>query len=286
MRIIVCVKQIRFVCGRTGRDPEKHFLSPEDEITRINPYDEVALEIALCVREKQHGSTEIILMTLGNIIAEAELRRCLAMGADEICQIDDNRRLDPWQKSGLIAMAIRDLGADIVLCGKESLDTQNGQVGAFIAHKLGTPFISAITDLNVRDKKIAEARRKAGRGKREKIECLLPAVFTVDMGVHEPRLPLYEDKKKAFSSMIRTVHYHDHGEPAKTISAGTSQPRPRPVPVLAPDSALDSFERIRQLLMGSRVDKKGEIFRGSPDTQAENIITFLVERGFLKDVKL
>ena len=113
MRIIVCLKQIRFTYARTGKIPEEYFLSPEDMITRINPHDEAALEIALCVKEIQ-GNGEIMIITLGPIITENELRRCLAMGADCLYQIDDRRELDSWQKSGLLARAIKDLEADIV----------------------------------------------------------------------------------------------------------------------------------------------------------------------------
>jgi electron transfer flavoprotein beta subunit len=283
MRIIVCVKQIRFTFARTGKDPDKYFLSAEDRITRVNPYDEVALEIALSIKDVQDNG-EIIILTLGTNIAENELRRCLAMGADSICQIDDKREMDTWQKSGLLARAVKDLDADIVLCGKESLDSQNGQVGAFMAYKLGMPFVSAITDLVIKDKKRAQARRSAGRGIREVIECLLPAVFSVDMGAHDPRLPAYEDKKKALSAEIKKLHYSDELESIKISSAGTSQPRPRPKHVPAPESSLDSFDRIQQLLGGSRIEKKGSILKGSPEFQAETIISFLTEHGFLKNV--
>lgn len=274
MRIVVCLKQIRFTYARTGRNPEEFFLSPEDSIFRINPYDEIALEMALCLKEAW-GRGEIILVTLGPIIAENELRRCLAMGADEIYQIDEKEEIDTWRKSVLLARAIKELEADVVLCGKESLDTQNGQVGAFIAHSLDLPFVSAVMDLAVKGDQDVEARRSAGRGIREIIECRLPAVFSVEMGVHEPRLPTYEDKKKSQSTQIRCLSYPEEDCQAKTFSAGIIQPRPRPKEVPAPDSGLDSFERIQQLLAGSRIDKKGEILMGDPESQAENIISFL-----------
>ena len=284
MRIVVCVKQIFFTYARTGKDPDKYFLSPEDRISLINPYDEAALEIALRIK-REHNSGEIILITLGPNIAENGLRRCLAMGADSVIQVGYGKDPDPWQKSGLLSRAIKDLNVDIVLCGKESIDSQNGQVGAFVAHKLGLPFVSAITDLAIRDTKWALVRRNAGRGIREVIECLMPAVFSVDMGVHEARMPTYEDKKKAISAEIRRLDYSDELETSKIISAGTNQPRPRAKNIPAPDSNLDSFDRIQQLLTGSRVDKKGSIIKGRPDAQAESIISFLTEHGFLRSEK-
>ena len=162
MRIIVCVKQIRLTYARTGMDPEQYFLKPEDSVYRVNPYDEAALELALQAKERQ-DDVEIILLTLGPIIAETELRRCLALGADDIYQIEMDEELDPWSKSKLLVRATKDIGAELVLCGKESLDKQNGQVGALMAHRLDMPFLSAVLDLTIQDNGIVETRRATDR---------------------------------------------------------------------------------------------------------------------------
>ena len=279
MRVIVCVKQICLAYARTGMDPEHNFLAPEDKIYRVNPYDEMAMELALRLKELRRGG-EITILTLGPIIAEAELKRCLAMGADYIYQIDIDGRMDPWHKSGLLARAVKDLGADLVLCGKESLDKQNGQVGAFMAHHLGMPFVSAITDFVVlKDESSAKVRRSAGRGIHEVIECPLPAVFSVDIGPHEIRLPTHEDKKRAQLIPIRQLIYRDDMTAPKTVSARIFPPRPRPKKVPAPDSSLEAYDRIKHLLMGSLVEKKGLMLKGDPESQAEGVISFLKEHG-------
>ena len=204
------------------------------------------------------------------------------MGADDLCQIDAEGEMDPWYKSRLLAQAMKDMGADLILCGKESLDRQNGQVGAFIAHHLEMPFVSAIVDLTIKNKGTARARRSAGRRIREVIECPLPAVFSVDLGLHEPRLPKYEDKKQAQSIQIRRLDYSEETTANKAISIGTLPPRPRPKKVPAPDSRSEAFDRVQQLLMGSRIEKRGAILRGSPESQAEGIISFLGKHGFLE----
>jgi electron transfer flavoprotein beta subunit len=285
MKIIVCVKQICLTYARTGVDPGRDFLAPEDTLYRVNPYDEVALELALQIKELQ-GSGEIILLTLGPIIAEAELRRCLARGADDIYQIDTEGEMDPWGKSQLLARVIGDMGADLILCGKESLDKRNGQVGAVVARHLGMPFVSTIVDLTITDNATARAIRSAGRGVREAVGCPLPAVFSVDLGLHEPRLVTYEGKRRARSSEIRRLDYRKWISARKTISMGMFPPRPRPKRIPTPDSGLEAFYRIGQLLMGSRVEKKGAILRGDPESQAEGIISFLEEHGFLEFKKV
>jgi electron transfer flavoprotein beta subunit len=284
MRIIICMKQIRYTYARTGRDPKRHFLAPEDDIYRINPYDEVALELALRVKETQDRG-EAVILTQGPIIAEAELRRCLAMGAEKIYRIKGTGEMDPWRKSALLARAANELGADLILCGKESLDTRNGQTGAFMARRLGMPFVSGILDLTVKDNGSIEVRRAAGQGIRQMIECQYPAVFSVDLGPHVPRLPTYEDKKRAWSVKIQPLEYSEENVQNMTISAGLFSPRPRPKKVPPPDSRLEAFDRIDQLLMGSRIEKKGTILRGTPDSQVHGIMTFLEDHGFLKSIK-
>ena len=284
MRIIVCIKQIRHTYARTGLDPEKYFLRPEDSIYRVNPYDEAALELALKAKAQQ-DDVEIILLTLGPVIAEAELRRCLALGADDLYRIETDRELDPWSKSVLLARAIKDMGADLILCGKESLDRQNGQVGAFMAHHLGVPFLSAVVDLTIEDKKRAKARRAADRGVREVMGCRLPAVFSVDMGYHEPPLPTYEAKKRTRSPEIKTLSYADKILKNKTTTTRIFSPRPRPKKMPAPDSEAEAFSRIEHLLMDSRVEKKGTILEGDRESQVDGILSFLEEHGFIESKK-
>lgn len=282
MRIIVCVKQICYTYARTGKEPEQNYLAPEDSIYRVNPYDEVAIELALITKELLGGG-EIIILTLGPIIAEAELRRCLAMGADHLYQIDMDGKMDAWSKSVFLARAIKAMKADLILCGKESMDNQSGQIAAIIAYHLKMPFVSAITDLTISgDKRSAKARRSAGRGVREIIECPLPAVFSVDLGLKESRLPTYPDKKRAQVFPIQNLNYRREIVPPKIISTRIFPPRPRPKMVPAPASRLEAYDRIQQLLSGSRVEKKGVMLRGNPEQQVEEIISFLQEHGFLE----
>ena len=159
MKIIVCAKQIRHTYARTGTSPESHYICPEDNVYRVNPHDEAALELALRLKD-EHENITVVLLTLGPMIAEDEIRRCLAAGADDLVQINANGQppssgprsdpldqADPWVKSDLMARAVKELNGDLVLCGKASLDKGSGQVGALLAHRLDLPFVSAITDL-------------------------------------------------------------------------------------------------------------------------------------------
>jgi electron transfer flavoprotein beta subunit len=177
MKICVCVKQIRHTYARSGMDDSSWFLAPHDTICRINPYDESALELALSFKQ-QHSDVQIHLLTLGPIIARSDLERCLAMGAEGLYHIRTaDETLDPWAKADALSRAVSHIGADLVLCGKQSLDTGNAQVAAFMAHRLNLPFVSAITELNMEQGR-ARVTKNAGRGRREVIACALPAVQT------------------------------------------------------------------------------------------------------------
>jgi electron transfer flavoprotein beta subunit len=279
------VKQICHIYTRTGRDPDTHFIAAEDRIHRINPYDEAATELALGLREFSDDA-EIVILTLGPLTAEAELRRCLAMGADSLYQIDADQSLDPWGKSAILARALKELSPRLVLCGKESLDRQSGQVGAFLAHRLQHPFLSSVTKLRIeKDRGLLQAERKASRDTRELVECSLPAVLSVDLGDNRPRLPTYDAKRRAGLAPIERFPFREQPNESKVLTSAVSPPRPRPKRVPEPDPRLPASERIAQLLEGSRAVKKGLILRDDVESQVEGIISFLEEHGVLKSEK-
>jgi electron transfer flavoprotein beta subunit len=291
MNIIVFAKQIRHTYARTGDSPESHFICPEDGVYRVNPHDEAALELALRLKDKR-DDIGVTLVTLGAMIAEQEIQRCLATGADNLYQIkgagpaaadgDPLDQPDPWVKSDLMARAVKELRGDIVLCGKASLDKGSGQVGALLAQRLDLPFVSAIIDLSLDDDSgTLQVQRSAGRGVREIIECQLPAVFSVDLGP-ELRLPEFDGRQRAETYNPRRLHYGSDADAPKIVCTRRYQPRPRPKMVAAPDSREHAYERIMQLLTGSKVEKKGEILTGSTDSQVEGIIDFLKANGFIE----
>jgi electron transfer flavoprotein beta subunit len=297
MRIIICVKQVQFTYARTGRDLINNYILPEDNIFRINPYDEAALDIALGLKEKDE-STEVMILTLGPVIAEKELRRCIALGADAVYRIDSEEEYDSWSKAQLLAQAIRGLKADLILCGKESVDKQNGQVGAFIAHHLKLPFISDVIHLEtgfigrrltamVGQEPVfygttCQAIRSAGKGVREEVEFKAPALLIISQTDVSAQLPSYEERQKALTTPFRIIDVDTKQAVKKVVHKITFPPRPRPKKVRTPDSNLPAFERINQLLAGSSVEKKGAMLAGDTASLVEGIISYLTEKGFLE----
>ena len=267
MRIVVCVKQIAHTYARTGMDPNQYYLSQQDQVFRVNPCDELAMGMALHAK-RLAGEGEIFLLTLGPIVAGEALLRCMALGADHLCQVEMEDKIDPWQKSVFLSRTILNIKADLVLCGKESLDTRNGQVGAFLAHHLDVPFVSCVRNMtHLKKGKTSQVERNAGRGMREIIECPLPAVFSVDPGPGILPMPTWKDKQRVGSFPVQRYLYDKDSVVPKIAVARAFPPRPRPKTVTPPDSRLQAFERVQQLLTGSFVEKKrGDARGGSPVT--------------------
>ncbi len=281
MNICVCLKQVEQTYARSGRDPGQYFLEPVDRIMRVNPYDEAAMLLAAKAAQRV-AEAKIFLLTIGRVLQEDELLRILALGGDRLFQIEpdgeeaDEGALDSWQKAQLLSQAVRALEGDLVLCGKESIDTQNGLVASYLAHLLQRPLVASIIDLSLAtDAAHARMTKTAGKGVREIIECPLPAVLSVDPTPGLAVAPSLAAKQAASKVPVSRLVLDTPSLAPKTRRLGLSAPRPRAKPVPAPDSSLPSFERVRLLLSGSSIQKKGKMVFGPPETQVEEILQFL-----------
>jgi electron transfer flavoprotein beta subunit len=226
---------------------------------------------------------------MGPLQAEDEVWRLMGLGADQLCHVELTRPeevstpLDSWSKASLLAQAIRSVGGEVVLCGKESIDRQNGLVAANLAHQLQRPFVSGIMDLAVESPgETARITQNAGKGRRWIVECTLPAVFSVELFSGTPVLPAYASVRSARHQPVAHLIFDPGAIAPKTRCVGIDVPRPRTKPVLAPESSLPAFDRIQTLLAGSKIQKKGKTVFGAPEAQVDEIIDFLAFNGFLQ----
>ncbi len=290
MRIVVCVKQIRHIYARTGLDPSTHFVAEEDVVPLINPLDELAVEEAL--RQRGIHGGEVILVTLGELLAEEGLRRCLAMGADRVIRIHDPafHITDAWSTAAVLSSAIQQMQPDLVLCGKEALDDGAGQVGVIIAERLGIPCVCGVVRLETRPAQgEAVVHRALERGDREVVQCPFPALFTVEKGLNEPRYPRLEPLLEAQN---REVEVWDAGrievdpEAGKPLTSVVKlfPPKPRTRKARAPDSSLSAQARIQMLMGGGAAAKKkkesSSLVELPPREAAEKVLAFLLENNF------
>ncbi|MCM3039891.1 electron transfer flavoprotein subunit beta/FixA family protein [Paenibacillus motobuensis] len=168
----------------------------------INPYDEYAVEEALRQKE-QHGGSVTVISVGPARVAEA-LRTALAMGADEAVLIqNDDSASDEFTISSLLAAYFRDQAFDLILGGYFSVDNGAGQTAVRLARLLDVPHASAITHLQITSNQATVTRD--AEGDTETIEIRLPALFTAQQGLNEPRYPslpgIMKAKKKPFLTL-------------------------------------------------------------------------------------
>ncbi|MEN6330858.1 MAG: electron transfer flavoprotein subunit beta/FixA family protein [Smithella sp.] len=205
MKIIVCIKQVPDTTD-VKINPETNTLIREGIPSIINPFDVYAIEEALRLKEKFGGKVSVI--SLGPPQAINALKEAVAMGADEAIQLSDRvfAGSDSWATAYTLALAIKKLGEfDIILCGKQAIDGDTGQVGPGIASQLGiTPltYVFKIIKLDLKAGTIT-VERLLEEG-REVLEAKLPALLTVVKDINQPRSATLLNIRRASSFFIPT----------------------------------------------------------------------------------
>lgn len=186
----------------------------------INPYDEYAVEEALLQRDKLGGNVYVI--AVGPSRMQDALRTALAMGADEAVLINDDQiPQDEYSVAKVLATYLAKQQVDVLIGGNFSVDSGGGQVAIRTAQLLGFAHASSITSLAINGTKATVIRDAEGDS--ETLEVELPALFTAQQGLNEPRYPslpgIMKAKKKPFSELSLS----DLGLTASDINAKTKQ---------------------------------------------------------------
>jgi electron transfer flavoprotein beta subunit len=187
MKIAVCVKEVPDAAVHKRIDPGTKRLDRSGE-GALNHFDSQAVEEALKLKEAS-GEGEVVLVSMGPAGALDSLRKALAMGADRAVLIADDAAAgsDLVATSRALAAALEKEGADLVLFGQQSSDSDGAVLWAAVADRLRRPVISQVAELTVESDKL--------RGKRQTefgydlIEAPLPVVVAVSDAINEPRYP-------------------------------------------------------------------------------------------------
>jgi electron transfer flavoprotein beta subunit len=186
MKIIVCVKQVPDTETRVRIAPEGNALVESDINWIVSPYDELAIEEALKIKEAKGG--EVILVCLGPDRAGSALRTGLAMGADSALHLKDPLfdAADTLGVARALAAAIRKQAPfDLVLAGQQGVGGDNSQVPGLLAELLDLPQVSVAVKVEIQDGKAVVTREIEGA--QEVWETALPAVISAQRGLNEPR---------------------------------------------------------------------------------------------------
>lgn len=291
MKIIVCIKQVVAIDLNLDMISDKG-IDPDDIIYTVNPYDLVAVEEAVRIKEKIKNS-EVILISLGPFRTKEALKKCLAMGADEAYHLWDRifDQSDPWATSIILSKLIKSLDYDLILCGKKSIDQNNGQTGTFIAELLGLPHIYGVTKLEIEESGVsARVHRAREGGDREIVSCPLPAVLSVDVELNQPRYPSLPACLSALRKEIKTLDAKALGVTRRQVGKSSSisnivtfsLSKPRVKTIYKIDSNLSAEERLK-LVMSGGIKSKNEkiILKGEPIAIAREVVRILSEQEII-----
>jgi electron transfer flavoprotein beta subunit len=215
MRIAVCVKRVGALgddveFSADGRDVDPDYLDYS-----LNEWDRYALEEALRLRDTHGG--EVVAVTVGDEETEAELRECLAMGADRAVRVwSEELRYahDPFMLARALAAGLD--SPDLVLCGAQSADAVQGATGGALAGVLDLPCVAVVTKLEV-DGDRARVHRELEGGVVDVVEVALAAVLTIQTGINEPRYVTLRAVKQVQGMEVELVEPHEVGAPAYRV---------------------------------------------------------------------
>ena len=251
MNIVVSIKQTFDTEAKIALDSKGNISNSEVNFV-INPYDEYAIEEALKLKEKFGG--EVTVVNVGNEKAQEAIRTALAMWCDKGVRVDVSSLENPdeWVVAEVLAKAISSKTPfDIILSGRIAVDDGSGQVAVRLADALGVPSVSSILKLEI-EHDTATVTREIDGGT-ESIETKLPAVFTAQKGLNEPRLPNMMGIMKAKKKEIVTLTPGDLGLSAADTASKMSAPKfslpsPRKGGKVIPGEAVDAARELARLL--------------------------------------
>ncbi len=215
MKIGVCVKRVPDTETRVKVGQDGKHIDETGVQWVVNPYDEIAVEQALQLKEAQ-GSGEVVIVSLGPAgTTEPVMRKALAMGADRAVFIKETQQdRDHLATARELAKVIKEEEFDIVFCGRQAVDDDSCQVGPMLGQILGWPAVSDISKFSLEGTRVTV--HKEVEGGEEKIELDLPGVLSCQRGLAEPRLPALKGIMAAKKKPLATKEV-EAGEPFITV---------------------------------------------------------------------
>lgn len=168
----------------------------------INPFCEIAVEEA--VRLKEAGSaTEIVVVSIGTAACVEQIRTALALGADRGIHIQTDADLDSLQIAKLLKTVVDEESPDLVILGKQAIDSDNNQTGQMLAALSGMGQGTFASDVSVAEGKVAVTREIDGG--LQTVSLSLPAIVTTDLRLNEPRYASLPNIMKAKRKPVATI---------------------------------------------------------------------------------
>jgi electron transfer flavoprotein beta subunit len=208
MKILVGIKRVVDYNVRIRVKTDGSGVDTDGVKMSINPFDEIALEEALRIREAG-SADEVIVVSMGDNACQQQLRTGLAMGADRAIQVDTSENLQPLSIARAFMKVIEKEQPGLVILGKQAIDDDNSQTAQMLAALWDRPQATFVSEMKLSGDSITVTREvDAGL---ETIEVDLPAVVSVDLRLNEPRFVKLPDIMKAKRKPLEVIALADLG---------------------------------------------------------------------------
>jgi electron transfer flavoprotein beta subunit len=207
-KILVCLKRVIDYNVRVRVKPDNTGVVTDGVKMSINPFDEIALEEALRIKERG-AATEVVVVSIGPTDTQQQLRTGLAMGADRAILVTSDSAVEPLTAARTFVKLIEKENPSIVIMGKQGIDDDNGQTGQMVAALWNRPQATFASKIELDGGK-AKVTREVDAGL-ETIEVDLPAVFTSDLRLNEPRFIKLPEIMKAKKKPLDVLSFADLG---------------------------------------------------------------------------
>lgn len=261
MNIVVCLKQVPGT-SKVKIDPRTNTLVRQGIENIVNPFDTYALEEGVRLKEQYTG--KVTAISMGPPQAEAVLRESISTGADAAILLSDSAfaGADTLATAYTLSLAVKKIGEyDLIICGRQTIDGDTGQVGPELSEMLRIPFAAYVSKVEGIDNGWMRVQRMVEDGY-EVIEVPLPAVITVVKEINVPRLPSLRGLARAKSAVIPVWTARELG--VDNSEVGLS----------------GSATRVTRIFTPQR-DNRGEILKGEPESQVESLVNKLRDAGVI-----
>ena len=197
MNLAVCLKRVPDTTTKLKIGPDGKSIDPQGVEWAISPYDELAIELALRLKEKAGG--EVVGVSVDPDGNDVALRKALAIGLDKGVLIKGGGNFDSWATAQVLASVLKTRKFDVLFFGKQAIDSDAFQVPTMVAHLLGLPRVNVCTSFEVDGAKAKCTRQ---------IVSSPPCVISVQKGVngiHDKRFPSMKGIMAAKTKPIESV---------------------------------------------------------------------------------
>ena len=206
MKILVPVKRVVDYNVKVRVKNDNSGVELDNVKMSMNPFDEIAVEEALRLKEKG-VATEVIAISIGTTQVQETIRNALAMGADSGIFVEVNDHLEPLSVAKIITSVAKKENVDLIILGKQAIDDDMNATGQMVSAMLGWPQATFASKVEVTDKTIKVSREVDGGT--ENIEVTIPAIITTDLRLNEPRYASLPNIMKAKKKPINEFKIDD-----------------------------------------------------------------------------